>query len=189
MDGKINNNWIRKYNQYYTSHEIIGGNMESITLGVYNVAKSTNANNNDLYYILENDYLHTDEWVDEVLNLFQNFEGLNYISLYDHNDKYFLSDYENLASKIFVTNTRHWRSTPSTCGSYITTRKTFIEDYPTHIGIDIPVGDHHKWIYLNNTKNRFIITPLPGLSTHCVNGLLSPIIDWEKINNNCIISK
>jgi hypothetical protein len=43
-------------------------------------------------------------------------------------------------------------------------------------------GDHHKFIFLNQTKNRFVYTPIPGLSTHCMEGLLSPCIDWEKIN-------
>ena len=44
------------------------------------------------------------------------------------------------------------------------------------------MGDHNKWLYLNESKNRFIITPLPGLSTHCMEGLMSPTINWEKIN-------
>ena len=45
------------------------------------------------------------------------------------------------------------------------------------------MGDHNKWIYLNETKNRFVLTPIPGLSTHCMEGLMSPTIEWDKIEN------
>jgi hypothetical protein len=85
--------------------------------------------------------------------------------------------YDDLVSKIFTTNSHHWRTTPSTCGTYIVNKKVFLEDY------DVPFqmsGDHHKFIFLNQTKGRFVYTPIPGLSTHCMEGLLSPTINWEK---------
>ena len=181
MDGKIDNNWVNKYKNNYTPHEIVGGNMENVTKELYKIVKQANIDNNDLVYILENDYIHTNYWVDKVIDLYQSFEGLSYISLYDHNDKYFLPMYKDLTSKIFVTNLCHWRTTPSTCGSYITSKKIFDEDYNDHTGINTPIGDHHKWIFLGKTKNRFILTPIPGLSTHCMEGLLSPTINWSKI--------
>ena len=182
MDGKIEDNWINKYKDNYISHEIVGGNIDNITKELYKIAKQTDIGENDLVYILENDYLHADGWVDKVINLYNTFEGLNYISLYDHNDKYFLPMYENLTSKIISTDKHHWRTAPSTCGSYITTKRIFDEDYSVHIGENIPIGDHHKWLWLNNNKDRFILTPIPGLSTHCMDGLLSPTINWETIN-------
>lgn len=182
MDGIIKNNWISKYEKFYKSYEIEGGNLNKVTTGVYNVAKNIECEESDLIYILENDYLHVDNWVDSVLNLYQTYSGLTYISLYDHYDKYFLPMYEDLVSKIIISKYNHWRTTPSTCGSYITTKKVFLEDFEDHTGVTIPVGDHHKWIYLNQTKNRFIFTPMPGLSTHCMENLMSPIIDWENIN-------
>ena len=117
----------------------------------------------------------------QIITLFTTYpQGLNYVSLYDHNDKYFLPMYDNLASKIFTTETRHWRTTPSTCGSYIIPKNIFIEDEDINTG---GPGDHDKFLYLNSTKNRFVLTPIPGLSTHCMEGLLSPTIDWQTINN------
>ena len=68
----------------------------------------------------------------------------------------------------------------STCGSYITSKKIFLEDYKDHTTV---IGDHNKWLYLNETKGRFLLTAIPGLSTHCMAAFLSPTIDWEKINN------
>jgi hypothetical protein len=98
--------------------------------------------------------------------------------LYDHNDKYIDSRYDDLVSKIIVTENHHWRTTPSTCGSYIITRKIFEDDYDVW---STAVGDHNTFINLNETKNRFVFTPIPGLSTHCMETLLSPTINWNKI--------
>tara|TARA_R110002020_G_scaffold110142_2_gene254481 strand:+ start:10830 stop:11516 length:687 start_codon:yes stop_codon:yes gene_type:complete len=178
MDGD-KNNFISNYNltTYYELHNSGRNNF----LRSWEYAKSIALKENsekDLFYFLENDYLHVQGWVDKVFELFDTYSNLNYISLYDHNDKYFLPMYDNLTSKIFTTPTHHWRTTPSTCGTHIVDRKTFLEDY------DIPfqiVGDHNKWLWLNQNKSRSVLTPIPGLSTHCMEGLMSPTINWETI--------
>ncbi len=74
--------------------------------------------------------------------------------------------------------THHWKSTPSTCGSFILTKELFNHDYDT---LSTMEGDHNKWLWLNQHKNRSIISPIPGLSTHCMEGLMSPTIDWSKV--------
>lgn len=180
--GGVEQNWINKYRNSCTIHEIQGGTMESAAMEMYKIAKdlSENMKDDELFYFLENDYLHVDNWVDEVEELYRTFgSALNYISLYDHNDKYF-EQYGDLISKIVTTNSHHWRTTPSTCGSYIVSKKIFLEDYNTHTEV---IGDHNKWIYLNTNKGRFILSPIPGLSTHCMEGLMSPTINWQQINN------
>jgi hypothetical protein len=183
MDGKIEDNWISKYKEHYIYTEFKGGSMEPVALAVYGTIKDYQCDENDLIYILENDYLHVEGWSDKIIELFHTYSSLNYVSLYDHNDKYFLQAYDDLASKIVTTNSHHWRTTPSTCGSYIVTKKIINEDYDDQTGITTPIGDHHKWLYLNDSKGRFILSSIPGLSTHCMDGLLSPTINWEKINN------
>ena len=167
---------------FLTFHEIQGGSMFGAAKEMYRIAKelSEDMEDTDLFYFLENDYLHVNGWVDKVKDLFESFKGLNYVSLYDHNDKYFAPDYEELVSKIFATSTSHWRTTPSTCGSYICTKKLFLEDYNIHTGTE---GDHNKWVHLAGSKGRFLLTPIPGLSTHCMEGLLSPTINWKQIND------
>ena len=131
----------------------------------------------DLYYFLENDYLHQPGWVAKVQEMFTTFgHPPHYISLYDHNDKYFLPMYSDLVSKIYTTPTHHWRTTPSTCGSFIVGKHVFREDYDINSTM---VGDHNKFIHLSKERDRGVLTPLPGLSTHCMQGLLSPTISWE----------
>ncbi len=141
MDGKIEDNWIKKYNDKYISHEIVGGNMRDAGWQMFKIALDLNSiEDNDLIYFLENDYLHVDGWSDKVIDLYKTFDNLNYVSLYDHNDKYFLPMYEDLVSKIFTSGTHHWRTTPSTCGSFIIPKYIFEEDYNEHTTIS---GDHN----------------------------------------------
>lgn len=179
MDGDVEKNFIKKYKNNYKLHAINAGSDQASFWKTWEIAKQTDIGDNDLIYFLENDYLHLTGWVDKTIELFSTYSNLNYVSLYDHNDKYFLPMYDNLLSKVFTTATSHWRTTPSTCGTFIVTKRIFEEDYAEHTSI---VGDHNKFIHLAKTKNRFVVTPLPGLSTHCTAGLLSPTIDWEQIN-------
>lgn len=189
MDGKIEDNWIKKYKDKYIAHEIEGGTGNAAAIKLLGIIASLldKISDKDLIYILENDYLHVNGWDEKVIDLFSTYSNLDYVSLYDHGDKYWHPNYDNLVSKLFVAGTHHWRTMISTCGSFVTTKKILMEDYDDQTGVTIPPGDHHKWIFLNETKSRFLLTAVPGLSTHCMEGLLSPTIDWEKINNESII--
>jgi hypothetical protein len=184
MDGDDPSNFIHKYKDQYTVFQTNRGSSLDSWRDLLVYVKDQPMASNELIYWVENDYLHVDGWVDKVTTLYQSYGGLNYVSLYDHNDKYFLPMYDELVSKIITTANHHWRTTPSTCGTYIVNRDTFDKDYDvksTH------VGDHNTFLWLNEHRQRFVLTPIPGLSTHCMEGLLSPAINWEqisKINNN-----
>jgi hypothetical protein len=180
MDGDVENNFIGKYKDKYILHTINAKSDKLSFWKTWDIVKQTLINENDLIYFLENDYLHINGWVEKVIELFKSYQGLNYVSLYDHNDKYFLPMYDNLMSKIIITQSNHWRTTPSTCGSFIINKQIFNEDYQEHVSIE---GDHNKFLHLTNSKGRHIITPIPGLSTHCMEELLSPTINWKQINN------
>lgn len=179
MDGDVSKdftfNYKTKYTLFQTNHKSSLKSWRDLMIHV----KSQSMDDNDIIYWVENDYLHVEDWIDKTIELFSTYQGLEYVSLYDHNDKYFLPMYDNLTSKIITTNTHHWRTTPSTCGTYMITRKVFEEDY--NIWIDA-VGDHNTFLDLQEKKNRFVLTPIPGLSTHCMESLMSPCIDWKKKN-------
>jgi hypothetical protein len=180
MDGDINQDFIKNYQNKFT---LFSTNYKSSLLSyraLLNYIREQHMEHDELIYFLENDYLHVDDWVDKLIELYSTFSNLNYVSLYDHNDKYFLPMYDNLSSKIIVTSSHHWRTTPSTCGSFIINRKLFDEDYDVW---STTIGDHNTFMYLNENRNRFVLTPLPGLSTHCMENLISPTINWEQINN------
>lgn len=182
MDGDVENNFVGKYKDSYTLHSISAGNDHNSFWKTWEIVRRLDLEENDLIYFLENDYLHTYSWVDKIFELYQTYDNLSYVSLYDHNDKYTAPMYDDLFSKIISTKTHHWRTTPSTCGSFIIKKNIFEEDYNDHVNV---FGDHEKFLSLKRTKGRTVITPIPGLSTHCMNNLLSPTIDWKKYSCNC----
>lgn len=176
-DGK-EDNWI-KNKKFNKLHKIEAKeDMKSFWETVKLSHSDNSIEEDDLIYFLENDYMHVNGWVEKIFELFQTYNGLDYVSLYDHNDKYFLPMYDSLTSKIFTSPSHHWRTTPSTCGSFITTKQRLNEDFDI---LSTMRGDHNKWLWLNENRSRFVFTPVPGLSTHCMNGLLSPTIKWETI--------
>jgi len=178
MDGSKQGTFLENYD--VEVYEFNGGTDAASFFETVKYAKNKNIGDNDLIYFLENDYMHVPGWLNKVFELFKTYSGLDYISLYDHNDKYFLPMYNDLVSKIFTTENHHWRTTPSTCGSFILTKELFDEDYDI---LSTMEGDHNKWLWLNEHRGRSVITPIPGLSTHCMKGLMSPTIDWNKLNN------
>jgi hypothetical protein len=164
-------------------HALISGGS---ALGAWHeVAKFANSRNdyseNSLLYFLENDYIHSPQWVKEVSNLFESGIPFDYVSLYDHSDKYpyhshFNSTYKNLHSKIFVTKSCHWRTTPSTCGTFMVRPETFKKDYKVW---KARLTDRRVFPLLRLLKRRVLVTPMPGLSTHCMSDYMSPCVQWE----------
>jgi len=131
---------------------------------------------NDLIYMIEDDYLHINGWTKALEDIFSIYNTLSYATLYDHPDKY-TQRYVGSVSPIIMSNYCHWRFVPSSCGTYGGTVKAFFEDKEIHQN---NLGDHNKFIKLGE-KNRGIVSPLPGLATHCINPWLSRFRDWSII--------
>jgi hypothetical protein len=155
-----------------------GGSDWNSYIFAWNYAKQINLEDNDLIYIAENDYIHIKGWASKVLDLFKKYDSIDYVSLYDHPDKYDLSIYPDLSTYILLTKDHHWRMTPSTCGSVIFGKQILNEDIDIHT---TNPSDHGRFTFLRSNRQRNIITPIPSLSTHCENEWLAPIIEWNKI--------
>lgn len=196
FDGDITKSEIYNLDYNYETYIIQGGSDISSWKITNQIIKEQCDKNiiksEDLIYFLENDYLHTQNWIEKLLEVFEKHSD-KYVSLYDHKDKYF--EYNRTSCEIFVTDTHHWRTTPSTCGSYIVRKDVFEEDFrDIEIINEMCYGigttpDHYKFSVLNLYKKRQVITPIPGLSTHCMIDLLSPTIDWKQISETSYIEK
>lgn len=185
-DGEDESNFI--FNYGFKVVKINAGSDLNSFNQTLDYIQSLNLDNDDIVYLLENDYLHINEWIPKVVDFFENYKEV-YLTLYDHADKY-MYGYDDLRSKIILGKSHHFRSTPSTCGSFIVRNEVLIDDLKYHKLLpnflyditNVPV-DHGKFLILNTLKNREIYGAIPGLSTHCLNNLLSPNIDWEIISN------
>ena len=181
-DGKdINDNWINKYSdQFEHIYQInAGSDAESFFQTCHIIKNDSNIDENDLIYFLENDYMHVEEWDEKIFELFKryNMDGI-YVSLMDHLDKYTHPMYEQLVSKIIVTDNHHWRTTPSTCSSFIVNKKTFDMDYDI---LSTTKGDHNKFLWLNENRQRIVLSPIPSLSCHAMPVCIPPTIQWQNI--------
>lgn len=137
-------------------------------------------NNNDIIYILENDYIHASNWIEEVIDVYSSDISFDYLSLYDHPDRYkFPQNYKN--SCLYATSKRHWISAPSTCGTFIFKKCVYIRDFQWLFSTK---NDHQMFKKLTVKLNRTLITPIPGLSVHCMNDHLDPVQQFEKYFRN-----
>ena len=180
FDGVPNDeHFLNKDKEGYNLVSKHGGNDGQSFLNLIRYAIDQKVSDDTIFYFLEDDYLHKPGWTNILREGFQ-YIGVDYITLYDCKDKYFLPMYDELQSKVIHTPNIHWRTTPSTCGSFVMSKKAFEDDYDV---LSTMEGDHHKFLWLNEHRSRFILTPIPGISTHCMDGLLSPTINWKQINN------
>lgn len=155
------------------------GNEAGSFLKTLEIVESSNYDNETIIYFLEDDYLHRENWCEILVEAFTL--PVHYVSLYDHLDKYL--DYPDLTSKIFHTESVHWRTVPSTCNTYAGKLRHLRDDMGIHkhYSAASPDGismDHSKFVHLGNV-GRTLVTSIPGYSTHC-DHLQSPTINWEE---------
>lgn len=167
-----------------------GGSQRLAGLYLLDQIYQRNYPSSDYVYILENDYLHDYDWVYFFNQLISSDIPFDYVSLYDHSDKYpfmkgFHEMHTGLVSFIYVAGDRHWRTVPSTCYSFITSAKKFQEDFEI---LKSDLMDHQMFAELEK-KGRVVLSPIPGLATHCMVNLLSPGVDWEKFLASPPLSK
>ena len=140
---------------------------------------------NDLIYFVEDDYLHQQDSISEMILAYERISS-------QINQELILcpTDYPYLYTKIDPTNIffgakKHWRKIDETLCTFLTSKillvkywKNFIsmcqfEHYP----FEQPLHD----IY----KTEYCLSPIPSLALHCtnVNSIygLSPNMDWKKI--------
>lgn len=143
---------------------------------LYEIIQKDDLSDNQIVYIVEDDYLHLPMWSEIIIDFYQKHGGLHYLSLYDHGDKY-TQRYSGLTSSIFLSGICHWRTVPSTCGTWAAPAIALKEDYDIHHD---RLGDHNKWMKLRE-KNRAVVSCIPGRATHCMEGFTSPFIDWSSV--------
>jgi len=164
--------------------EFTGGSDAESLLFCLKFIEKQQLDSEDIVYIVEDDYLHLKGWDKILQEAFDTF-NVDYVTLYDHPDKYFLQMYENLQSKILHTPSSHWRTTPSTCNTYSGKWKTFQKHWDTHVKYCLPESthdgyDHTKFLDLWNQGSN-LISSVPGYSTHTELPFLSPLIDWSRV--------
>ena len=139
----------------------------------------------DIIYFVEDDYLHIPGFSKILEEGFST--NVDYVTLYDHGDKYMPGYYEMYARgfqiQIVPTKSIHWRTTPSTTNTYAMKMSTLKRDLQFHYKYskDCQIThDHEKFCALWNS-GKSLISCIPAYSTHCDFAGIAPIIDWNKM--------
>jgi hypothetical protein len=155
--------------------------------GTFNLAldKALEYDDETVVYFVENDYLHKEKSPEVLIEGLQL--GYDYVSLYDHPDKYmdgvnpFIEDGGEV-TRLMLTDSCHWKLTNSTTMTFAARVSTLKKDEA--ILREFTSGTHpndfHMFLALRE-KQHGLVTPVPGYSTHGETAFLTPLTDWSKI--------
>ena len=188
FDGDTEGHFISKYPSVNLINIKEGTETKSFTWLVNHVVER-DIKDDDIVYFVEDDYVHRPGSLDMIRDIFK-YSNADYASLYDHADKYIPGYYQHFAqgfiTHVVSTDKSHWRTTPSTTNTYAMKFSTLKRDIDIHLKFSVfeKVGkisqDHQKFCELWNS-GKSLVTPIPGYSTHCEIGLMSPHVDWVKV--------
>lgn len=142
----------------------------------------------DIVYFVEGDYLHHPGSPQILLEGFEI--GADYVTLYDHPDKYtgrtpatnpLIKD-GGETTRVLLSRSCHWKQPNSTTMTFAARVHTLRRDAALireHLQDAFP-RDFQLFLELR-ARGRVLLSPLPGYSTHGETEFLGPLVDWEKV--------
>ena len=135
-----------------------------------------------IVYFLENDYLHREHAMEVLLEGF-TLPHCDYVSLYDHPDKYTKTHFVARGGErtnVFLTASSHWKISHSTTMTFATRVKTLKQDRhifrrwtQTSHPFDLEIFINLDW------KGRKLLLPIPGYATHGDTDGHAPLHNWS----------
>lgn len=118
----------------------------------------------DICYFVEDDYLHRPGAAEVLV---EGFSVAEYVTLYDHPDKYTRMYKNGEISQVRKTTRSHWRYTLSTCmtfavrSEYLTHDWRILDEYTN----GIHPNDHQLFCDVNGSMRRLAVS-IPGWACH-----------------------
>jgi hypothetical protein len=140
-----------------------------------------NFGEDEIVYFVEGDYIHDKNSRNMLLEGYRLLDvAVEYVTLYAHPDKEMEEGIK--PEYIFRSDSGYWRSCDSTTMTFSSRVKTLKEDKPIFDKwiSGVHPNDHQMFLELRS-KERILISPMPGHSTHGETKWLSPFKDWSKI--------
>ncbi len=167
-----------------TNDDNISKNMISNMRNILKSLQIAENTDSDLFYFLEDDYIHLKESIAEMLFTYEKISS-------QINDELFLcpADYPYLYSniqntKIFFGNMRHWRSINETLITFLTSKK-MISKYINELKLMGSKRHHPMELKLHEIyEKEYCFSPIPSLAMHAtnINSIygIPPNFDWKK---------
>ena len=147
-----------------------------------------NGESADIIYFVEDDYLHSEDAITEMIFAYEKFS-----TIFSKDLVLLPSDYPYLytkdeATKIYLGEKYHWRLVSESLVTFMTSKSVIDENYNNLIKMGIEWTDPWEKPLHNIYNSNPCLSPVPSLAVHCANinsvfGI-SPFVDlkelWEK---------
>ena len=188
FDTKIINIDKNEYQNEISKNDEYGKPIsEAMISNMRNIYKSINLTKelaNDLVYFVEDDYLHKNEAITEMLFTYEKISSQldKEIFLCPADYPYLYSKAED--TKIFIGNQRHWRTVKETLITFLTSKKMILNYFEYFKSMSTlrhhPMEKKLHEIY----EKEYCLSPIPSLAMHSTNinsayGI-PPNYDWIK---------
>ena len=179
------NEFISEINVKDVNGDKISTNMISNMRNILKSIKISEENKSDLFYFLEDDYIHTQDAITEMLFTYEKLSSqLNREIFLCPADYPFL--YSNIDdTKIFFGNTRHWRTVKETLITFMTSKK-MLQNYINEFKLMGSLRHHPMEQKLHEIyEKEYCLSPMPSLAMHAtnINSMygIPPNFDWKKV--------
>ena len=139
----------------------------------------------DLFYFVEDDYIHDNEAIVEMLFSYEKF-----YTLFNKDLVLIPADYPYLYTKdsdtkLYLGEKKHWRTVKESLVTFMTSKKLVLENFNKLESMGLKWVDPWEKPLHEIYENYPCLSPIPSLAIHCANinsvfGL-SPNIDWKRI--------
>ena len=165
----------------------ISNNMISNMRNILKSIKISEEENSDIFYFLEDDYIHSEHAITEMLFTYEKLSSQldRELFLCPADYPYLYSNIDD--TKILFGNRSHWRTVKESLITFMTSKKMIIK-YLSDLKAMGQLRHHPMEQKLHQIyEKEYCLSPIPSLAMHATNinsvyGL-PPNFDWEKVWN------
>ena len=183
VNGEISNLNVEKYinkMKFSNNKRMLAHNSH-----IYESKNYALNSNYDLIYFVEDDYLHCEDFLEEMIYTYQKFS-----SLFKRDIILCPSDYpylylKNPNSNIFIGHKKHWRQVRESLCTYIISKNILKKKWNNYFKMFTNNHDPYEKELHNIYKKELCFSPMPSLAIHTTNinsvyGM-SPLLNYFKL--------
>ena len=184
------NDYLNRIKVINKNNSQIENNMKSTMASIiksFELAKDLD----DLVYFVEDDYIHDDESISEMISAYEKFSTILKDEIFIIPVDYPYLYQKNQSTNILIGQKNHWRSVKESLLTFLTSKKMINKYYNDLIKMGEVEHEPYETILHSIYDKENCFSPIPSLALHCtnVNSVfgLSPNINakelWEKNKN------
>ena len=179
------NKYLKRIKVINRGNSQIENNMKSTMASIIKSFELTKTNFDDLIYFVEDDYIHTEESIIEMIFSYEKFATIfeNEIFIVPVDYPYLYQ--KNNSTELLIGQNYHWRSIKESLLTFLTSKKMVHKYYNDLIKMgEVEHKPYEKILHDIYDKEK-CFSPVPSLAIHCtnVNSVfgLSPNVDIKKL--------